>query len=123
MNIHESAEDYLEAMLMLREERGYVRAVDVADKLGVTLPSVSYATKRLREDGYITYDPARMIVLLEPGLKIAEKMLARHKLLTELLIGLGVSPETAEEDACKIEHDLSEETFDAIRRHAQEHRA
>ena len=123
MNIHESAEDYLEAMLMLREERGYVRAVDVADKLGVTLPSVSYATKRLREDGYITYDPARMIVLLEPGLKIAEKMLARHKLLTELLIGLGVSPETAEEDACKIEHDLSEETFDAIRRHAQEYRA
>ena len=123
MNIHESAEDYLEAMLMLKEERGYVRAVDVADKLGVTLPSVSYATKRLREDGYITYDPARMIVLLEPGLKIAEKMLARHKLLTELLIGLGVSPETAEEDACKIEHDLSEETFDAIRRHAQEHRA
>ena len=110
-------------MLMLREERGYVRAVDVADKLGVTLPSVSYATKRLREDGYITYDPARMIVLLEPGLKIAEKMLERHKLLTELLIGLGVSPETAEEDACKIEHDLSEETFDAIRRHAQEHRA
>ena len=123
MNIHESAEDYLEAMLMLRKERGYVRAVDVADKLGVTLPSVSYATKRLREDGYITYDPARMIVLLEPGLKIAEKMLARHKLLTELLIGLGVSPETAEEDACKIEHDLSEETFDAIRRHAQEYRA
>lgn len=123
MNIHESAEDYLEAMLMLKEERGYVRAVDVADKLGVTLPSVSYATKRLREDGYITYDPARMIVLLEPGLKIAEKMLARHKLLTELLIGLGVSPETAEEDACKIEHDLSEETFDAIRRHAQEYRA
>ena len=122
MNIHESAEDYLEAMLMLKEERGYVRAVDVADKLGVTLPSVSYATKRLREDGYITYDPARMIVLLEPGLKIAEKMLARHKLLTELLIGLGVSEETAREDACKIEHDLSVETFEAIRRHAQQYR-
>ena len=90
MNIHESAEDYLEAMLMLKEERGYVRAVDVAEKLGVTLPSVSYATKRLREDGYIAYDPARMIVLLEPGLKIAEKILERHRLLTELLIGLGV---------------------------------
>jgi Mn-dependent DtxR family transcriptional regulator len=123
MNIHESAEDYLEAMLMLKEERGYVRAVDVADRLGVTLPSVSYATKRLREDGYITYDPARMIVLLEPGLKIAEKMLERHKLLTDLLIGLGVNPETAREDACKIEHDLSDESFDAIRRHAKEHRA
>ena len=123
MNIHESAEDYLEAMLMLKEERGYVRAVDVAEKLGVTLPSVSYATKRLREDGYIAYDPARMIVLREPGLKIAEKILERHRLLTELLIGLGVSPATARADACKIEHDLSEESFDAIRRHAQEHRA
>lgn len=123
MNIHESSEDYLEAMLMLKEERGYIRAVDVAEKLGVTLPSVSYATKRLRENGYITLDPARMIVLLEPGLKIAEQMYERHKLLTELLINLGVSPETAREDACKIEHDLSVESFDAIRRHAQELKA
>ena len=120
MNIHKSAEDYLEAMLMLKEERGYVRSIDVADKLGVTKPSVSYATKRLRESGYITFDPAGMIVLLEPGLEIAERMYERHKLLTELLIGLGVSPETAREDACKIEHDLSVETFDAIRRHAQQ---
>lgn len=122
MNIHKSAEDYLEAMLMLKEERGYIRSVDVATLLGVTKPSVSYATKRLREDGYITFDPAGMIVLLEPGMEIAERMYERHKLLTELLIGLGVSPDTAKEDACKIEHDLSVETFDAIRRHAQEHR-
>ena len=118
MNIHKSAEDYLEAMLMLKEERGYVRSIDVADKLGVTKPSVSYATKRLRESGYITFDPAGLIVLLEP----AERMYERHKLLTELLINLGVSPETAREDACKIEHDLSVESFDAIRRHAREHR-
>ena len=123
MTIHKSAEDYLEAMLMLKEERGYVRSIDVADKLGVTKPSVSYATKRLRENGYITLDPAGMIVLLEPGREIAERMYERHKLLTELLIGLGVSPATARADACKIEHDLSEESFDAIRRHAQEHRA
>ena len=122
MNIHKSAEDYLEAMLMLKEERGYIRSVDVATLLGVTKPSVSYATKRLREDGYITFDPAGMIVLLEPGLEIAERMYERHKLLTELLIGLGVSPETAKDDACKIEHDLSVESFDAIRKHAQEHR-
>ena len=121
MNIHESAEDYLEAMLMLKEERGYVRSIDVAEKLGVTKPSVSYATKRLRESGYITFDPAGMIVLLEPGLEIAERMYERHKLLTELLIGLGVSPETAREDACKIEHDLSVESFDAIRRHARKY--
>ena len=121
MTIYESAEDYLEAMLMLKEERGYIRSVDVADKLGVTKPSVSYATKRLRENGYIEFDPAGMIVLLEPGLEIAERMYERHKLLTELLINLGVSPETARADACKIEHDLSIETFDAIRRHVQEH--
>ena len=119
MTIHKSAEDYLEAMLMLREERGYIRSIDVAEKLGVTKPSVSYATKRLRESGYISADPAGMIVLLEPGLEIAERMYERHKLLTELLIGLGVNPETAREDACKIEHDLSVESFDAIRRHTQ----
>ena len=122
MNIHKSAEDYLEAMLMLREERGYIRSIDVAEKLGVTKPSVSYATKRLRENGYISFDPAGMIVLLEPGLEIAERMYERHKLLTELLIGLGVSPETARKDACEIEHDLSEESFYAIRRHAQNYR-
>ena len=122
MNIYESAEDYLEAMLMLKEERGYIRSVDVAEKLGVTKPSVSYATKRLRESGYISTDPAGMIVLLPPGLEIAERMYERHKLLTELFIGLGVSPETAREDACKVEHDLSAETFDAIRRHANEYR-
>ena len=121
MTIHKSAEDYLEAMLMLKEERGYIRSVDVADKLGVTKPSVSYATKRLRENGYISLDPAGMIVLLEPGLEIAERMYERHKLLTELLIGLGIDPETAREDACKIEHDLSAESFEAIRSHVREH--
>ncbi len=121
MTIHKSAEDYLEAMLMLKEERGYIRSIDVASRLGVSKPSVSYATKRLRENGYIAFDPAGMIVLLEPGLEIAERMYERHKLLTELLIGLGVSPETAKEDACQIEHDLSIEGFDAIRRHAREH--
>ncbi len=122
MTIHKSAEDYLEAMLMLKEEHGYIRSVDVAEKMGVTKPSVSYATKRLRENGYIALDQAGMIVLLEPGLKIAERMYERHKLLTELLTGLGVNPETAREDACKIEHDLSEETFAAIRRHAKTYR-
>ena len=122
MTIHKSAEDYLEAMLMLKQERGYIRSIDVAEKLGVTKPSVSYATKRLRESGYISFDPAGMILLLPPGQEIAERMYERHMLLTELLIGLGVDPEIAREDACKIEHDLSVESFDAIRRHAQEHR-
>ena len=122
MTIHKSSEDYLEAMLMLKQERGYIRSIDVAEKLGVTKPSVSYATKRLRESGYISLDPAGMIVLLGPGLEIAERMYERHMLLTDLLIGLGVSPETARRDACEIEHDLSDETFDAIRAHAKEYR-
>ena len=122
MTIHKSAEDYLEAMLMLKSERGYIRSIDVAERLGVTKPSVSYATKRLRENGYITFDPAGMIQLLEPGREIAERIYERHMLLTELFTGLGVSPETAREDACRIEHDLSEETFEAIRRHAREFR-
>ena len=122
MTIHKSAEDYLEAMLMLKEERGYIRSIDVAEKLGVTKPSVSYATKRLRESGHIAFDPAGMILLLEPGREIAERIYERHKLLTELLIGLGVSPQTAREDACKVEHDLSEETFDAIRNHVRKYR-
>ena len=122
MNIYESGEDYLEQILMLLEQKGHARSIDIAAQLGVTKPSVSYATKRLRENGYITLDPAGMIVLLEPGREIAERMYERHKLLTELLIGLGVSEETAREDACKIEHDLSVETFDAIRRHAQQYR-
>ena len=119
MTIYKSAEDYLEAMLMLKEERGYVRSVDVAERLGVTKPSVSYATKRLRESGYIDFDPAGMIVLLEPGMEIAERIYERHKLLTELLSAMGDSPETAREDACKIEHDLSVESFDAIRKYAR----
>ena len=122
MNIHESAENYLEAMLMLKEERGYIRSIDVATLLGVSKPSVSYATKRLRESGYISFDQAGMIELLEPGLEIAERIYERHKLMTELLIGLGVSPQTAREDACKVEHDLSEETFDAIRNHVRKYR-
>ena len=122
MTIHKSAEDYLEAMLMLKQERGYIRSVDVAERLGVTKPSVSYATKRLRESGYIALDSAGMIVLLPSGLEIARRMYERHTLLTELLIGLGVSPETARKDACEIEHDLSDESFNAIRKHAQQYR-
>ena len=88
MNIYKSAEDYLEAMLMLREERGYIRSIDVADKLGVTKPSVSYATKRLRENGYIAFDPAGMIVRLEPGLEIAERIcaLCREPMVFETLL-------------------------------------
>ena len=115
MKIQQSSEDYLEAMLMLKERRGYVRSVDVATQLGVTKPSVSYATKRLRENGYITMDTDGLIGLTDAGMEIAAQIYERHKLLTQILIDLGVSEEAAREDACKIEHDLSIETFDVIR--------
>ncbi len=114
MEIRKSAEDYLEAMLMMKEEHGYIRSIDVAEQLGVTKPSVSYATKQLRENGYITMDHANFIVLTESGMEIAERIYTRHKVLTDFFTRLGVSPENAREDACKVEHDLSEETFQAL---------
>ena len=114
MKIHRSAEDYLEAMLMMREKHGFIRSLDVAEHLGVTKPSVSYATRRLREGGYITMDSDNLITITESGMEIAKRMYTRHKLLTELLIKLGVDEETAREDACRLEHDLSDKSFNAI---------
>lgn len=118
MKIQKSAEDYLEAMLMMKEEHGYIRSVDVAGQLGVTKPSVSYATRRLRESGYITMDRDGLISLTPAGMEIAQRIYTRHRLLTEYLVRLGVEEKTAQADACRMEHDLSEESFDAIRRHA-----
>ncbi len=115
MTIRESAEDYLEAMLMMRERHGYIRSVDVSDQLGVTKPSVSYAVKRLRENGYLLMDPDGRITLTEKGEEIAQRIYTRHRVLTEYLCEIGVPEEIAREDACKIEHDISEETFAAIR--------
>lgn len=116
MKIQKSAEDYLETMLILQKNRGFIRSIDIAEQLGVTKPSVSYATKRLRENGYITMERDGHITLTQAGLSIAENMYARHKVLTEFFVALGVSEEIAREDACKIEHDISEETFEAIRK-------
>lgn len=121
MQILKASEDYLETMLMLQKQHGYVRSVDVAEHLGVTKPSVTYATKRLRENGYIEMDKDGLITLTESGMKIAAKMLQRHKTLTGFLINLGVDPEVAEEDACKMEHDISDQTFRAICDHARQH--
>ena len=114
MKIQKASEDYLETMLMLQESHGYIRSIDIAEHLGVTKPSVSYATKRLRENGYITMDKDGLISLTDTGMAIARKMFQRHQILTEVFIKMGVDPETAAEDACKIEHDLSQATFDAI---------
>ncbi len=119
LNPEKTAEDYLEAMLMIKIKNGEVRSVDIARHLGITKPSVTYTTKRLKEKGYITMDKDNYITITESGLKIAEKIFARHKILTNLFIRLGVPENIAEEDACKIEHDISPETFDALCRHLE----
>ena len=121
MNIHESAEDYLEAILILRERQGAVRSIDVVRQLELTKPSVSVAMKRFRENGYIEMDADGFITLLPPGEEIAQRIYGRHKLLTRFLMALGVSEEAAAADACKMEHDLSDETFEKIKAHAQRH--
>ena len=122
MKIQKASEDYLESMLMMKEQHGYIRSVDVADHLGVTKPSVTYATKRLRESGYITMDKDGLITLNDSGLQIASSMLDRHHTLTKFLVALGVDQKTAEEDACKIEHDISQQTYEAICAHAAKYR-
>lgn len=119
MKILKSSEDYLEAMLIMKEVHGYIRSIDIAMELGVTKPSVSYATKRLRENGYITMDKDGFITLTDKGMAIAAHIYERHKVLTSVLIQLGVNPETAREDACKLEHDISDESFDALKRHLE----
>ena len=121
MEIRQSAEDYLEAILMIKEKKGYVRSIDVANQLNVSKPSVSYATKKLRENGYITFNEDGMISLTESGMEIADKIYTRHKVLTDIFRSLGVDDEIAAEDACKIEHDLSPETFDALCKYARSH--
>ena len=123
MSLHESGEDYLEAILMLQEKNGSVRSIDVVHQLELTKPSVSVAMKRFRENGYIEMDADGFITLLPPGEEIAQRIYGRHKLLTRFLMALGVSEAAAAADACKMEHDLSDETFEKIKAHAQEHGA
>lgn len=114
MKIQKAAEDYLEAMLMLKEQKGYIRSIDIAQLLGVTKPSVTYSTKRLRESGYIIMERDGMITLTASGLEIANRIYTRHKVLTDFFTKIGVPEDIAREDACKVEHDLSPETFRAI---------
>lgn len=115
MNIYESAEDYLERILMIRQRKGVVYSIDIAHEMNYSKPSVSVAMKRLRENGYIQMDADGAITLLPPGEEIAQQIYGRHQLLTEFLIQLGVSPENAATDACKIEHDICEESYERIR--------
>lgn len=118
MHIYESAEDYLEAILMLQEKNGHVRSIDVANMLNFSKPSVSIAMKKLRENGYIAVDGEGNLTLLEPGREIAERIYSRHRLLTHFFMQLGVDEKTAAEDACKAEHILSEQTLEKIRESA-----
>ena len=115
MVIHASAEDYLESILILQERHGQVRSIDIVNMLGYSKPSVSVAMKKLRESGYISMATDGLITLNESGLEIAKRVYGRHKAITKLFILLGVDPEQAAEDACKVEHDLSNETYDRIR--------
>lgn len=116
VRIQKSAEDYLETILMLSEQGGTVRSIDIAGALGFSKPSVSTAMKRLRENGYIKVEHGA-ITLTPAGAEIAQRIYDRHRLLTAYLVDLGVSPQTAEEDACGVEHILSEETIACIRAH------
>ena len=116
MSVLESGENYLEAILMISRRKDGVHAIDIVNELGFSKPSVSIMLKKLKDEKYITIDDNQHIHLLPEGLKIAEKILERHEILTDILIYLGVDPKVSEDDACKIEHDLSDETFDAIRK-------
>ena len=115
MNIQESAEMYLETIYVLSQKNGVVRSIDVARKMGFSKPSVSRAMKNLKTENYIDIDEEGHITLLEKGLKIADKIYERHLILTDYFTKIGVSPETAEEDACRIEHVISDETFNKIK--------
>lgn len=115
MNLYESSQDYLERILMIEKEKGCVRSIDIATALNFSKPSVSVAMKKLRENGYITFDDSDHIHLTESGRAVAENMLDRHLTLTTFFKKLGVPEEVAAEDACKVEHDLSPESYDAIK--------
>ena len=121
MQIHESAENYLETVLVLSKRNPEVRSIDVATELGFSKPSVSVAMKNLRENGYVVINKEGHIFLTDAGREIAEMIYERHTLLSTWLISLGVSPETAAEDACRMEHVISKESFSAIKEHVEKY--
>ena len=122
MKSNESAENYLETILILSKKKPVVRSVDIADELGFKKPSVSVAMKNLREKQLITVMPEGYIYLTEEGMKIASMIYERHQFLSAWLIRLGVDKVTAAEDACRLEHDISPESFEALKQHILNHR-
>lgn len=121
MKIQESAENYLETILILKKRNGYVRSIDIANELSFSKPSVSTAMKNFREQGYISVESNGCIMLTESGLAIAERVYERHLLLVKYLKALGVDEQTAKEDACRIEHVISQQSFDKIKEHCQKY--
>ena len=119
MNVHESAENYLETILILSIKGGQVRSIDIVNELEYSKPSVSVAMKNLRESGYVEIGEDGGITLTQEGRKIANTMYERHVMISDWLISLGVDPETAVQDACKMEHDMSEKSFMAIKKHIE----
>ena len=123
MALHESAEMYLETIYELSQTRSSVRSIDVAESMGYSKPSVSRAVGLLKQGGYLLMDKDGFLILTEEGIHIAKKIFERHNVLSRMLISLGVSQKTAAEDACKIEHVISDETFAAIKRHLDQYYA
>jgi Mn-dependent DtxR family transcriptional regulator len=122
LKIQESAENYLETILMLGQNGQPVRSIDIVNELGFSKPSVSVAMKKLRENGFIKVDTDGYITLTESGSEIAERIYERHTIISDILIRLGVDKETAVNDACRIEHVISPETFQKLKEHAASHR-
>ena len=121
MIIKESGENYLETILVLSKKMGAVRSIDVANELNYSKPSISVTMKHFREDGYINMDKDGIITLTDKGREIATRVYERHQLIAKILISLGISEETAYEDSCKIEHDLSQESFEKIKEYYENH--
>jgi DtxR family transcriptional regulator, Mn-dependent transcriptional regulator len=122
LKIQESAENYLETILILQRRNGMVRSIDIVNELNYAKPSISVAMKHFKEDGLITVDDGGYISLTKTGLEIAEKMYERHTFLTKILMQLGVDEEIAKIDACKIEHHISDEAFEMIKEHSKKQR-
>ena len=121
MRLQESGEMYLESIYVLSKAQGTVRSIDISEYMGYSKPSVSRAVNLLKNGGYITMDKDNLIALTDSGLEIAQKIFDRHTLIANLLIRLGVSEKTAAEDACKLEHSISDESFEAIRKYMDNH--
>lgn len=121
MKIQESAENYLETILILKNKKGMVRSIDIANELNFSKPSVSIAMKNLRENGYIEVSSKGFIELAEPGREIAERIYERHTFISEWLSDIGVDPKVAAEDACRMEHIISAESFEAIKKYVKSH--